>query len=491
MYRLRFAPSPTGLLHIGGLRTLLYNYMYAKQNKGQFILRIEDTDSTRTIPGSVENLVSVTNWLGIPFDEGPHLPDPGPHAPYTQSQRLSIYREYADQLLSDNTAYHCFCPPKRDIFVPTFLPQHRCACRDLSPSDARGRAAGCNHVTRLKTPDTGYTVVEDRVFNAMSFEHSRLDDVILMKSNGFPSYHLANVVDDHLMEISHVLRGSEWLSSLPLHALLYQFLSWERPIYAHLPLLLDETSRTKISKRRADTCIQFFKDEGYLPAALINAVSLVTYRPRGPTEVLSREELVEGFRLEGMHTSNAGVSLRKFGWFNKMHLERMIADDTLRPELVSQLEGLLSLTDYFPNAPDSLKSKQYLDKVLLAFPTRIVLLKEIPTEHSYLWKDPSSDLLLAYMDSLPEQSLSQLFLQLISWFEQLDFSQLQITYSDWASKLCISTQQLLTLLRTALSGYHKGPSIDQLISILGRERVLSRLQQGLETVRQPRAEINP
>ena len=490
MHRLRFAPSPTGLLHIGGLRTLLYNYFYAKQNKGQLVLRIEDTDSTRTVPGSVENLLSITKWLGIEFDEGPHLPDPGPHAPYYQSQRLDIYRKYSEQLLLENQAYHCFCPPKRDIFIPTFMKQERCVCRAMDPSESRERAEDSSHVVRLKTPETGFVYVEDKVFNAMSFEHSRIDDVILMKSNGFPSYHLANVVDDHLMEISHVLRGSEWISSLPLHVLLYQFLSWEPPTYAHLPLLLDETNRTKISKRRADTSIQFFREEGYLPEALINAVSLITYRPKDSGEVLSREELIESFNLDGIHTSNAGVSMRKLGWFNKIHLERMIADDTLRAGLVAELEELLSLTDYFPAAPEPLRSRQYLEQVLQAFPTRIVLLKEIPSEHGYFWKDPSPDLLLAYADSLPGDSMPDLFSSLINRFEQLDFSQEQIAYSDWASALELSSKQLLTFLRVALSGCYKGPTVDRLVSVLGRDRVVSRLRQGLERVRQPREEVN-
>ena len=491
MHRLRFAPSPTGLLHIGGLRTLLYNYFYAMQNKGQFILRVEDTDPTRTVPGSVENLVSITKWLGIEFNEGPHLPEPGPHGPYYQSQRLDIYRKYAEQLLQENQAYHCFCPPKRDIFIPTFLEQERCPCRAMEPSESRKRAEDSSHVVRLKTPETGYISVNDKVFNAMSFEHSKIDDVILMKSNGFPSYHLANVVDDHLMEISHVLRGSEWISSLPLHMLLYQFLSWDPPTYAHLPLLVDETNRTKLSKRRADTTIQFFRDEGYLPEALINAVSLITYRPKNSEEVLSRQQLIESFDLDRIHTSNAGVSLRKFGWFNKVHLERMIADDTFRAGLVVELEELLSLTDYFLSAPEQLRTKQYLEQVLQAFPTRIVLLKEIPTEHSYFWRDPGSELLLVYTDSLPIDSIPDLFRSVISRFELLDFSQEKIAYPDWASHLGLSTQQLLTFLRVALSGCYKGPAVDQLVSILGKERVVCRLQRGLERVTEQREEVNP
>ena len=491
MHRLRFAPSPTGLIHIGGLRTLLYNYFFAKQNKGQFILRVEDTDPTRTVPNSVENLVSITKWLGIEFDEGPHLPASGNHGPYYQSERLNIYKEHVSQLLQENHAYHCFCPPKKDIFVPTFMPLKRCNCRSLDPSEARKRSEEVNHVVRLKTPESGFVIVDDKVFHSISFEHSKLDDVILLKSNGYPSYHMANVVDDHLMEISHVLRGAEWISSLPIHVMLYKYFSWEPPVFAHLPLLVDETNRTKLSKRRADTSIQFFRDEGYLPEALINAVSLITFKPKSKVELFTREELIESFNLTGIHTSNAGVSLRKFGWYNKMHLDRLISDDMLRGGLVSELEELLSQTDYYSSADGEFKNKQYIENVLLAFPTRMVLLKEIPNEHSYFWRDPSCDLLLAYVDSVSADP-SGIILKIRDKFKQLDFSQdlTEISFSDWALKLNTSTQVLLTLLRLALSGCYKGPTFEKLVSILGKERVISRLENSLDKLKLPREEIN-
>ena len=491
MHRLRFAPSPTGLIHIGGLRTLLYNYFFTKQNKGQFILRIEDTDPTRTIPNSVENLVSITKWLGIEFDEGPHLPTAGNHGSYYQSERLDIYKEHVSQLLQENHAYHCFCPQKKDIFIPTFKTVKRCNCRDLDPTEARKKSEEVNHVVRLKTPENGFITVDDKVFHSISFEHSKLDDVILLKSNGYPSYHMANVVDDHLMEISHVLRGAEWISSLPIHVMLYKYFSWEPPVFAHLPLLVDETNRTKLSKRRADTSIQFFRDEGYLPEALINAVSLITFKPKNKVELFTREELIEKFDLNGIHTSNAGVSLRKFGWYNKMHLDRLISDDTLRGSLVSELEELLSQTDYYSSALDGFKNRQYIEDVLLAFPTRMVLLKEIPNEHSYFWKDPSCDLLLAYSDSV-SADISHIIQHMRDLFNQLDFSKdlPEISYSNWALGLNTSTQELLTSLRLALTGCYKGPTFEKLVSILGKERIVSRLEISLDKLNLAREEIN-
>ena len=494
MHRLRFAPSPTGLLHVGGLRTLLYNYFYAKKNQGQLILRIEDTDLSRTQEGAFENLISTTDWLGIDFDEGPHLSTPGPHGPYFQSQRLGIYKEHVEQLLQEDHAYPCFCPPKKDIFMSTYLRINRCTCRSLDSSGAKKRAEESPHVVRLKMPTTGYEVVQDQVFSNMSFKYENLDDVIIMKSNGFPSYHLANVVDDHLMEISHVMRGAEWVSSLPIHTLMYSFFGWKPPTFAHLPLLVDESSRTKLSKRNADISVKFFRDEGYHPDALINAVSLISYKPENKEEFQTREELIEQFDLKRIHTSNAGVSLRKIGWYNKTHLERIIADENRRPVLASELEQLLSQTSYYNSAPDELRSREYIESVLHALSTRIVLLAEIPREHGYFWTSPSPEPFRLLSDSLSSTAdVTELVERVCTRFRELDYSPeglAEIKFSQWAPDLGVSCQQLLTLLRLSLSGAYKGPTMDQLVSVLGRERVCARLERSLELVKQKRELAN-
>ena len=264
--RVRFAPSPTGYVHVGSLRTALYNYLFARHNKGQFVLRIEDTDRNRYVPGAVENLLETLQWAGLDYDEGPEKG--GPYGPYFQSERMEIYSQHVQILLEKDAAYPCFCSEERlsamreeqaQKNLPIMYDGH---CRNIPKEQALERMKNETHVIRLKVPRNGTTIVEDLIRGTVSFENNVIDDQILLKSDGYPTYHLANVVDDHLMKISHVIRGEEWLPSTPKHILLYQAFGWELPQFAHLPLLLNP-DRTKLSKRQGDVAVEDYRAKGF------------------------------------------------------------------------------------------------------------------------------------------------------------------------------------------------------------------------------------
>ena len=268
--RVRFAPSPTGFVHLGSLRTALYNYLFARHHKGTFILRIEDTDQARYTEGAVENLLETLQWAGLDYDEGPARE--GEFGPYYQSERRQIYNTHVEQLLTDGHAYRCFCSEERlqklreEQVAKKETPKYDGLCRKLPPDQAAERAAHESHVIRLKIPEKGETKVQDLIRGEVVFQNELIDDQVLLKSDGFPTYHLANVVDDHLMQISHVIRGEEWLLSMPKHILLYRYFGWEIPQFAHLPLLLNE-DRSKLSKRQGDVAVEDYNKKGYLPQA--------------------------------------------------------------------------------------------------------------------------------------------------------------------------------------------------------------------------------
>ncbi|MFQ3675613.1 MAG: glutamate--tRNA ligase [Endomicrobiia bacterium] len=276
--RVRFAPSPTGFLHIGGLRTALFNFLFAKHNNGTFILRIEDTDRTRYVEGAIENLISILNWVGIDYDEGPFLDNnnsivqKGSFGPYIQSQRLEIYQKYAQELIEKGYAYRCFCSPERLDFLKKQQmlskqpPKYDKHCRNISREESEKLAKEKSFTVRMKIPEEEIKF-KDIIRGEVSFQGTLIDDQILLKSDKYPTYHLANVVDDHLMQISHVIRGEEWISSTPKHILLYKYFGWESPQFAHLPLLLNP-DKSKLSKRSGDVAVEDYKKEGYLPEAL-------------------------------------------------------------------------------------------------------------------------------------------------------------------------------------------------------------------------------
>lgn len=345
--RTRFAPSPTGYLHIGGLRTCLYNVLLARQQGGQFLLRVEDTDRERYVPGAVESLLTTLDRVGLLPDEGPKLENgvvvqTGERGPYIQSERLPIYAEHAKILLEQGSAYHCFCSSER---LDSLRKQQEIAklptkydrrCVGLSSAEIESRlSAGEPHVVRLKMPD-GETTFEDTIRGRITIQNAEIDDQVLIKSDGFPTYHLAVVVDDHQMEITHVIRGEEWISSTPKHVVLYRLFGWTAPSFAHLPLILNP-DKSKLSKRQGDVAVEDYLDKGYLPDALINFVALLGFNPKGDQELYSMDELVESFDLSKINKSGAVFDTAKLDWMNGQYLMKKTA-----AELVALVEPFLA-----------------------------------------------------------------------------------------------------------------------------------------------------
>ena len=325
--RVRFAPSPTGFLHIGGLRTALYNYLFARKEKGTFILRIEDTDQSRIVPGAIENLIVSLHNLGLDFDEGPGKE--GSFGPYIQSQRLNLYQKQAQILLEKGFAYPCFCSSetltnmrKEQQEKGEFVKYDR-RCLALSKTEIERKiAAGEKYVIRLKIPDNRKFSFFDLIRGEVEMDSSQSDDQVLLKSDGFPTYHLASVVDDHFMQISHIIRGEEWLSSTPKHIFLYECLGWKAPKWVHLPLILNP-DRTKLSKRMNDVSVDNYLAKGYLREAIVNFVALLGWHPADDRELFTLEELCDVFSLKRVNKANAIFDLAKLDWMNGHYLRSL------------------------------------------------------------------------------------------------------------------------------------------------------------------------
>src|SRR3989344_3510288 len=334
MIKTRFAPSPTGFLHVGGLRTALYSYLFAKKNKGKFLLRIEDTDRERYVADGVANILKSLYWADVVPDEGvvldkEKITHKGKNGPYVQSERLDIYKEHAEKLLTDGHAYSCFCTPERLTQLreqqtakkmPTGYDGH---CLSVDPEDAKKRAkSGERCVVRLKMPKSGETVFVDMIRGEVRFKNELVDDQVLMKSDGYPTYHFAVVIDDHFMEITHIIRGEEWISSVPKHLQIYKYFGWEVPEMAHLPLLLNP-DKSKLSKRQGDVAVEDYMKKGYLPEALVNFVAFLGWNPGTEKEIYSLEELIQDFDLDKVGKTGGVFNIEKLNWYNKQYIKNL------------------------------------------------------------------------------------------------------------------------------------------------------------------------
>ncbi|NCF75012.1 MAG: glutamate--tRNA ligase [Xanthomonadaceae bacterium] len=329
--RTRFAPSPTGFLHIGSLRTVVFDYLLAKREQGKFILRIEDTDQKRQVKGAVKNLIEILDWLGIKFDEGPGVG--GKYGPYIQTERLDIYKKYIEKLVEKGEAYYCFCSENRlkrlreAQIAKKQAPRYDNHCRSLSKEEVEAKIKkGEKFVIRQKMPLDGKTEVFDELRGKIEFDNKELEDQILMKTNQIPTYQFASVVDDHLMKISDVIRGAEWISSFPKNILLYKAFGWQPPRFIHIPLTMSPKGG-KLSKRDGDTAVEDYKNKGYLPEALINFSALLGWHPKDNREVFLLEELVKEFSLKGMGISSAVFDIKKLKWLNGEHIRRKSLED--------------------------------------------------------------------------------------------------------------------------------------------------------------------
>jgi glutamyl-tRNA synthetase len=498
--RVRFAPSPTGPLHIGGVRTALFNYLFAKKNGGTFYIRIEDTDQNRFVPGAEEYILEALEWLGISPDET--IGKNEKFGPYRQSERKHLYKQYADQLIESGNAYYAFDTAEsldahrkqHESEGKTFIYNHHNREKldtslVISKEETAKRIANNeDYVIRFKTPVNETLVLQDIIRGEVKFETSLLDDKVLFKGDGMPTYHLANIVDDHLMETSHVIRGEEWLPSMPLHVMLYRAFGWDAPQFAHLPLILKPIGNGKLSKRDGDKMgfpvfplewkteegvSSGYREKGFFPETVINFLALLGWNDGTEQELFSLEELVEKFDLNRVHKSGAKFDPEKNKWFNHQYLMKT-ADSVLAEEFVKIIE-LKNLNRYFS----------------LAEMTKIVsLIKERADFVSDFWE--ISDFFFIAPTSFDEKATKNwkeetpaLMQELISVIEEIsDFTSLNIEtiVKDWMTKNEIGMGKVMQPFRLSLVGALKGPHLFDIVEIIGKQETISRLQKTIATL---------
>ncbi|MCW5981604.1 MAG: glutamate--tRNA ligase [Bryobacteraceae bacterium] len=482
--RVRYAPSPTGDFHVGGARTALFNYLFARHFNGKFILRIEDTDQSRYKPEAVGWLLNGLQYLGMDWDEGPEAG--GEFGPYVQTERLEIYRRYRDQLLEQGRAYRCFCTPER-LEAASKEQQRRGGnpgydrlCRDLDTAEsARRAAAGERHTVRFKMPIDGETVVYDAIRGEIRFPNSNLQDTVLMKSDGIPTYHLANVVDDRLMEISHVLRGDEWVSSLPLHARLYEAFGWTPPVMAHLPLILNPAGKGKMSKREdrapdgrvLPVFVRTFEELGYLPEAMINYLALLGWSFDDKTEIMSREELIERFSLERVNAAPAVWNYDKLDHLNGYYI-RQLSSDALAERLLP-----------FVRRAGFAVELEYMLKAAPLLQERITRLSDAAKAGGFFFADElppydSAELIPQKGDAAMARRVLERARQTLT---SVDFSReaLEPALRGDAEALGVKTGQMFQPVRVAVCGKKAAPPLFETLETLGRETCLKRIDQAV------------
>jgi glutamyl-tRNA synthetase len=478
--RARFAPSPTGYLHVGGLRTALYNYLFAKKNNGTFVLRIEDTDRNRYVEGAVENLIKALKWAGLNFDEGPETG--GNYGPYMQSQRLDIYKKYADELIEKGKAYYCFCTPERlktlkEEQEKQKLPQAKYDkyCLHLSKEEIENNLnAGIPKVVRLNVEENHTIKFDDIVREQVEFESINIDDQVLIKSDSFPTYHLANVVDDHLMKITHVIRGEEWLSSTPKHVLLYDAFGWERPIFAHLPLLLNP-DRSKLSKRQGDVAVEDYRDKGFLKDALINFVALLGWNAGDDKEFYYMDDLISSFSLERVNKAGAVFDLQKLNWLNTEHLRKKSSSELLADLRIEIQKSKFKSQNF---------SEDYLLQIIDAMKERVSFVKEFIDNCTYFYEVPTQyeqkSVEKNWKPETPEHliKLKEEF-SLLNNPTKEDFESALAKVSE---EINVGKGKLIHPLRLAVSGQSTGPGMFDLLFILGKDEVVKRIETAIKNI---------
>ena len=498
--RVRFAPSPTGPLHIGGIRTALFNYLFAKKNGGTFVLRIEDTDQTRYVATAEQYIVDALNWCNIPFDEGPGKNQK--FGPYRQSERKDLYKKYANILIENGWAYYAFDTSeqldlhrkdheeKGKTFIYNWHNREKGRLVNslvLSEEEVQQKIdSGEKYVIRFKTPQNETLLLEDEIRGNIKIETNTLDDKILFKSDGMPTYHLANIVDDYLMEISHVIRGEEWLPSLPLHYLLYQAFGWEAPKFAHLPLILKPVGKGKLSKRDGDKLgfpvfpltytneqtgdvSRGYREDGYFADAFINMLALLGWNPGTEQELFTLDELIQAFDLKRVSKSGAKFSPEKTNWFNQQYL---------------QTKSNSELTDlYMPILYEKgiSKEKSYIQKVVSLIKERAVFVSDFWTLSHYFFKSPTSydekASKKAFKDGTKEILTS--IKELISSTEEFSVENLQSLMKGWITSKEIGFGKVMMPLRLALVGALQGPDVFDIMHMIGKEDTIERIEKAI------------
>lgn len=501
--RVRFAPSPTGALHLGGVRTALFNYLFARHNGGDFLLRIEDTDQTRYVPGAEEYIIKSLEWCGLKIDEGVSVG--GEYGPYRQSERKALYKQYALQLVESGNAYYSFdtpeeleasrkaCETKGETFI--YNAQSRKSLRNSLNMEAgevqKLLEAGMPYVIRFKMPDHEELHLKDIIRGEVKFNTSLLDDKVLFKSDGMPTYHLANVVDDYLMKITHVIRGEEWLPSLPLHVLLYRSFGWENvmPKFAHLPLILKPVGNGKLSKRDGNKMgfpvfpMQFtdpetgevwhgYKEDGYFPEAFINMLALLGWNDGTDQEIFSMEELCQAFSLERVHKAGSRFDPEKAKWFNHKYL--ITKSDS---ELAGTLNEILQ-----NNGIQAEQTK--IERICGLMKERANFVTDIYNDSLFFFKAPESYNEKDSKKYWKEESVP-LMQELYGILEKIDdysFSNTEKIISEWITSQELGFGKVMNPFRVAIVGAAKGPHMFDIIEVIGKEETLKRLKKALETL---------
>ncbi len=484
--RTRFAPSPTGSMHIGNLRTALYSYLVAKKNKGTFIIRIEDTDRERFDENALEKILNALQWTEIRNDEGVMLDgqdkiiEKGDHGPYFQSKRLDVYKKYSNKLMEQGTAYPCFCSKERldnlrkEQQQKKKPPRYDKHCLKLSKEEVKKRIeTGEKYVLRLNVPDNKIIKFNDEVYGKISVKGSTIDDQVLIKSDGFPTYHLAVVVDDHLMNITHVVRGEDWLPSTPKHILLYEYFNWKPPVFIHVPNILGE-NRKKLSKRRGDISVEDLKKEGYLPETIINFIALLGWNPKNEQEYFTLSELSKIFNVDGLHKAGAVFDCKKLDWMNSYYIKRK-NDKELFELIRPPLEAYCQKNAYSYGTP-------LLEKIMKVEKERIKKIQDVVENIGFYFALKEYDPELLRWKSNSNKQVRNSLQTARKTIEEIKEEKFDL---DIIQKVLMKAAgdkrgDLLWPLRVALTGIEKSPSPFEVAWVIGKEETLTRISSAIE-----------
>jgi glutamyl-tRNA synthetase len=483
--RLRFAPSPTGLMHIGGYRTALFSWLFARHTGGSFILRIEDTDVARTVEGAVDYLIDGLHWLGMDFDEGPIVG--GQFGPYYQTQRKALYQQYAHQLIASGYAYRCYCTPARleqmrkDQMAQKLPPRYDRRCRYLSDEEREANdAAGITWVVRFAMPIDGETVVHDELHGDIVFKNSDIDDTVILKTDGLPTYHLAHIVDDHLMGVTHLLRAEEWISSAPRHIQIWNALGWQQPLLFHVPDVLGKDKK-KLSKRHGAPSWKELEQRGFLPAAVFNFLALLGWSYDDKTEFFSREALIQAFSLDRIGVSGGILDMEKLEWMNGVYIRNLSLE-----EFTTRSIPYMERPEVDGGLPDSISRPldfDYTSRVLSLEQERLKTLGEAAHAVSFFYYEDlnyeTALLIQKGMDAERTKLALENAEKLLDGIGEWEHSAMETPMRELAVDLGLKTGQLFGSIRVAISGRTATPPLFLMMEVLGREWTLLRIRQAI------------
>ncbi|HEU5287793.1 MAG TPA: glutamate--tRNA ligase [Candidatus Limnocylindria bacterium] len=469
--RVRFAPSPTGSLHIGSVRTTLYNYLFARQNKGTLVLRIEDTDQDRLVPGAIDSIYDGLEWMGITWDEGPR--EGGDDAPYVQSERLPMYQKAAQELVTKGAAYFCFCSKERLAALRAQqaarkeITRYDGLCRTIAPAEAAERAKNEPHVVRLRVPDEGVIALDDLVYGRIEWPIATIEDQVLLKSDGYPTYHLAVVVDDHVMGITHIFRGEDWLPSTPKHLLIFRAFGWDVPPIAHFPNVLGADNK-KLAKRHGATKVEQFRADGYLPEAMINYLALIGWAPGTEDEIFSLDDLVARWRIDQVQKAGGKWDRARLDWFNGVWIRKLT------------LEALMErLAPYVPAEWD----RGVLTRALPLIHERMATLVEARDQLAFLFTDDLAyDPALLVQENDRARSVRSLTrtASALRGLASFDAAAIKAAIEGVAAELGWKVKPVTLVIRAAVTGRRVGPPLYESLELLGRDRALARIARAEE-----------